>query len=571
VGTAGLEPRPLGRTDENGWLRADAAGLPPIVRVVVQADGYGEESALARAPGEVTVRLLPQTRASGRVVERGTAKPVAGLTVTCDRQETTSATDGTFALSGISPGRRRIEARGEGWAGAQSEPFSLGPADSVRDLVVEVSPAFALAGRVLAEGRPVPGAEVELRTPDGFERSVKSDDDGRYCHTGLAPGSYQVVVRGDAVMTTIRDALVAIVDRDVTLDFELGHRERLAFQVVDGAGRPLAGIAVHVAQIHDAIRASTGCRTDAAGACAVTQLWPGLAEIGTRSLPDRPIELPTQAPVRLVVDDIGSLHGQLVRSDGRPVPERWVVSYRDGGSGHGTAHSDDQGRFRMTELPAGRYQVEVYLRNGISQHTPREAAVEVTIEGGQTTEVTIPVVSASAPIAGTVVDEAGRPVPDALVTYDHFDPGLVTSDTFARGLALTTTDERGAFQFADVLDHYRYTVTAQTRAGRLGTLEDLKPGTTNAVVRVQHLADLTVEVIGFAASHVTVDLKRGQQTEQFRFGAGNGALYHFDSLRPGPVVVTAESSDGRAEAAVLLEPGRPASVRVGPPPPAPRR
>jgi hypothetical protein len=553
--------RELGLTDERGWLKLEASGLPPVFRIVASADGYAPTSALAQVPGVVVVRLVPTSHVSGRVVEAGSGKPVSGLTVRCDGQETTSAADGGFALAGISPGRHRIEARGEGWRGILAEPFKIGPADIVSDLRVEVMRAFSLAGRVLAGGQPQPGRTVELRSAGGAV-SVLTDADGRYLHVGVAPGRYQVVVARSGAMPTYVQPAVSIVDRDVRLDIQLDHRSTVTFEVVEAAGLPLPGIAVHVTQKHGGSQASPSCTTDARGTCTVTDLWPGVLTYETDSEAKRTAIVPSSAPVRVVVSGRGRIRGRLIRSDGRPVGERYVVAYRRGGSGYGSAHSDEAGRFQTSLLPAGTYDVEVYLRNSISAATPREADAAVTIEPGQTAEVQLEVPSASGTIAGRVVDETGVRVWDALVTYDYLDSS--SKDVFRRGLDLSSSDDQGAFRFDDVLSHYRYAVTAYTRDGRLGTARGVAAGVTDVVVRIERMVDLTVELAGFRSPEVTVEVRRNQAIETSDTGDGSGATYHFDNLRSGPITVVARTADERAEASTTLEAGRAATVRLRP-------
>ena len=564
VRTAGPAGADLGRTDDSGCLGVDAGGLPAFVRVAVRAEGYAEESAIAAAPGELTVRLLPLSRVSGRVVQRGTRRPVAGVTVSCDDREATSAGDGSFTLLAVRPGRHRIEARADAWGGVQAEPFSLGPAEVVSDLVVEVTRAFTLSGRVLAQGRGVPDRQVELTFPDGSERSAATGGEGEYRQTGLPPGQYRIDVRGQAALATFLGKPVVIADRDVVLDIDLGSRERLVFELVDGAGRAVAGVEAHVRQRHDDYEISAGCRSDGHGTCTVSDLWPGPIEYGTGTTREESTTLPTSGPVRIVVDDLGGLRGQLIRTDGRPVGARYVVLYPKARGRSTSATSDDQGRFEIPRLAADEYDVEVYLRNGICAHTPVEASTKVSVARGRTTEVTLPVSSGGAAIAGTVLDEAGQPVPDALVTYDYFDPHLAGGDAFRRGLDLTSSDGAGVFRFTAVLDHYRYSLSAYTRDGRLAVLDDVAAGDGGVVLRLQRLADLTVEVTGFADPHVTVEIERDGRTEIFRSGGGQGATYRFDNLRPGSIAVLARGGRESARTSVRLEGGRPARAHLAP-------
>jgi uncharacterized GH25 family protein len=126
----------------------------------------------------------------------------------------TSATtdqDGRFSFEKIPPGKYIIQvqrtgmtsknARGRWRIGTQ---VSLDPAQEIRDLVLPLVPASAIAGRVLDQtGEPMPNAKVAaLRyaynggphrrlTPVG---DAQTNDLGEYRIFGLAPGSYYLSV-----------------------------------------------------------------------------------------------------------------------------------------------------------------------------------------------------------------------------------------------------------------------------------------------------------------------------------------------------------------------------------------
>ena len=554
---------PLGRTDAAGSLESNAAELGPFARVLAQADGYAEGVALSSVPGVAVVRLMPQSLVAGKVVARATGQPVAGVNVWCEGRTAVSGVDGQFALRDVPPGRHALVAYGDGWFGRGARPISLGPADTARDLLVEVERAFSVSGRVSMNGAPAPGMTVEL-TSSGANpaASATTDAEGRYRAIGLPSGSYRVSARAQNNFGTFRDLAVVVEAADVTMDIDLGRREGVVYEAVDDQGRPVPGLAIRSEQTHQEMMSARTCHTDAQGRCALAGLIPTKVKFAARDTEERTLALPTSGgPVRLVFGNYGSVQGQLRRRDVGP---RYVMATRLDGKGFASAHSDDQGRFALEHLPEGVYRVEVYLQNGICVHTPREALSQISVRAGERANVELEVASGSAALAGVVVDESGRPVADALVSYDHHDPHLARNDAFDKGLDLAVTDARGAFRFEHVLPHYPYRLQAHTRDGAAALVEPVRAGATGVRMPLARLADLDVEVAGFAADRFTIEIVRDGEEQLFQFGSGHRGNFRFDNLRAGPVTVRARSEGRAAEASVLLHPGQQAHLRLEP-------
>jgi protocatechuate 3,4-dioxygenase beta subunit len=97
-----------------------------------------------------------------------------------------------------------------------------------------------------------------------------------------------------------------------------------------------------------------------------------------------------------------------------------ITPDRGGVATVGGAYTDDQGRFVLTEVPAGQHTLYVsqpsYVSTTFGALQPGEPATPVTVTNGQQMSgLTIPMVRGAA-LGGIVVDQNGQPVPNVQVT-----------------------------------------------------------------------------------------------------------------------------------------------------------
>ena len=155
---------------------------------------------LAQAPAHI----------EGHIVQFGTSTPVAGARVSIGGASTTTDENGRFVFPDVQPGRYRIVAshtaympteygeRGRGTLGAD---VTIGPGQTVRDVVIILVPKGAVAGRVYdASDKPVANANVQALKhayQDGHRILVpvgtaRSNDVGEYRLPSLPPGPYVI-------------------------------------------------------------------------------------------------------------------------------------------------------------------------------------------------------------------------------------------------------------------------------------------------------------------------------------------------------------------------------------------
>ncbi len=210
------------------------------------AEGYvsGSDPGVQVDPGATTtanMQLVSWATANqgsivGVVTERGTGTPLPGIEVMFDSPQsypkyTSTATDGTYAASGLDPGVYDvIFADNNGvYVDKGVHNVQLEPAATTTVNMELVSWAVANAGSIsgvvtaAGTGTPIPGVSITVYLPgsDLLERT-KSAVDGTYEVDNLPPGSYGVDF---ALMTPLYEAgsvSGVTVDRDkVTLNLEL--------------------------------------------------------------------------------------------------------------------------------------------------------------------------------------------------------------------------------------------------------------------------------------------------------------------------------------------------------------
>ena len=206
----------------------------------------------------------------------------------------------------------------------------------------------------------------------------------------------------------------------------------------------------------------------------------GFAALGGPDLPEvqlNPGERRTGVDVTLQKG--GVIVGRVLDENGEPLSEVRVTALQkppghDGPvrtgmmiPGGPSAETNDLGEFRLFSLRPGPYYVQAMPRSNFGRQTTTRgttllptyfpgttdaaAAQPVSVAGGQTSgEVLIEMIGAAAfQVSGVIVDEAGRPVANAMVRLIVDDATVVPNFMMARSHP-SRTDESGMFTIGDV-------------------------------------------------------------------------------------------------------------------------
>lgn len=158
----------------------------------------------------------------------------------------------------------------------------------------------------------------------------------------------------------------------------------------------------------------------------------------------------------------GILAGRVVDGAGAVVPEAIVVVRPSGGVGGAAAQvvpvrADTEGRFVVTHVPPGRFNIEVskpgWLPGAYGRQRPSGAASEVTLAAGATRADLRIVLWRPAVIGGTVTADDGEPVVGAEVSAVRLEwtaGRRAPLDIDSRQAPRAQTDDRGMYRFSSL-------------------------------------------------------------------------------------------------------------------------
>jgi hypothetical protein len=408
-------------------------------------------------------------------------------------EEVQTDAEGRFQISGLSAGTYRLSAH-EPYRYAEAKVTVAPGATVPAELTLRKWKPAAVSGRVLRpDGRtPAPLAYVALHGPYGnVDMVARTDPEGRFELTTTNSGWLRVIARQVGYGRAASDWFNLTWDceqRDVTLTLSeagtisgqiksgLDCEPEDVVIVAAGPGEPLTTLNPSLSWDG---RTNVLCRwtrpdeegrftlTDVpAGRNALAVFVQGLpwliqrevmvpGEEGTASRPFPPLTIP---PPR------GQISGTITTADrGTPLPEVYVTVFNEViGWGPRQTQTDDQGRYILSGLPAGTYQVFANPPGRASQ-----SSVEITVGGlaprprqtlrlrrgargdkGREKVVVDFRLSAGGRVTGTALGPDGRPVAGAQVFTASLKNGWAVR--IPTGLSGTSaiTNEDGTYTLA---------------------------------------------------------------------------------------------------------------------------
>lgn len=462
---------PAAVTGQDGFFRVEDRRAGETVNVDVRRSGFAPGAAPGvLAPTEEPVRIVlkPSSAVEGRVVDED-GKPVPGSRVSLVPTEPTamsrgfmmfsanatrsavSADDGSFRLEDVPPGA--VEVRAEA-AGKQSGVLSNLEVPSGQDLKgveIELAAAAVVEGRVLAGGRPVPGAEVQIVQPD-MGRGTRffmmpmatTDGDGYYRLDGVAPGTRAVQVEHKSYTKAVRELEVR--SGTNSLDVALEKGSEISGRVVGDDGRPVPSARVLLVEgsrfwdLPSATSAADGSFT-IEGVADGTYRVKAEKEGYAGGEGEEVTVAGSVAGVEVKLATGGTIVGQLKGLDFTELSQVRILAARRGDGRTGRVAPD--GSYRIENVGSGEYQVMASVRG------ERQAQGTVTLEPGQT-EARLDLDFAEGLVLTGRVTRNGEPAKGNIVTLDG------PSERFIE------TDHEGRFRF-DGLEPGRYELSVMSR------------------------------------------------------------------------------------------------------------
>ncbi|MCB9831150.1 MAG: carboxypeptidase regulatory-like domain-containing protein [Planctomycetes bacterium] len=434
------------------------------VEINFEADGYTRHRELLEISDEGmreprVFQLQPAGMASGTVVD-DTGQPIVGADVWVAEArgvfrairgdvEATTDRDGVYSVRNLDHDLPyRIVARAPGYTLGNSAEFLGRSGEFVDGVIVQLQRGAEIQGLVTDEGGvPVAGAIVTIERPPFPEAwfppdmeegqkstlSLVTDEVGYWKIDGLWPGPYQITVdHADYIPMLPEEIRITVGNERLEKNFKLLPGHAIEGRVVDGEGRPVAGVEVK-GSIGAFQARSSSTRTDGEGRYRLARLLHRpyrVKAIGRDGVAEEKFDVQVDTSgVDFRLQPYGSVEGVVLAYEGGLPIERFEVKLlplmalpeADDGRRSDerlnlktmTSHEAyvertivaPDGRFRIEGVHPGSYRVEVSADDRVSLSQQPVTVNPASIGSAQPF-----VLRAGAAFQGRVTDSDDKPI-----------------------------------------------------------------------------------------------------------------------------------------------------------------
>lgn len=408
---------------------------PGNFMLCARAEAYSEACTEAMAPSnDHLLTLVPASMIVGKVLERRTKRPLAGVTVVASNRNglrvpargSVSAADGSFSIDGLATGGYELVATSSSTRSAAIW-VAIGVGEASAPVTLWAEPAVTLSGVVLVGEEPCARGFVTLSGPIWASQQLPSDGNVRI--EGVLPGRYETRAHCGAAFS--RPTPIDIGNEPLQHTWRLeeipGHSAQSdeSEEAVASGGTIRVTIDGTLSKTSRVFAENGGMHYRGRRTGTATFVFENLPAAAYRVFIDDDVERAQRAEVadaRDVIDvqltsrEPAWIVGRVATDSGMPVPDAWVSAFRsdvllDVSTRAAPVLTDEQGLFRLPAVTDVNYTVQVASPLGDSHADGVEADREVVIR-----------VSPPASLTARVQTAEGGPVPDFTLSYGRL-PG----------------------------------------------------------------------------------------------------------------------------------------------------